>query len=339
MFDKLMNNYYFGKSGKGDFTEDDLPTNRWQLFMQMLRVRFSALVRLNLMNVVVWLPLILVLMFSSMSALQTIQYLDTDGSGVVQYVTRQEDGTEVVNEEQALPTEVVRDRLQGILAITLMLMVPCIAITGPVTAGVSYVTRNWARDEHAFIWSDFKDAVKANWKQSLAVSAITSVIPLVVYYCWIFYGDLAETQVIMVLPQVLILMLGIVWMLAVTYMHPMIVSYQLRLRDVLRNSLLLAVARLPFSVGIRLLHCMPMVLGVLIAVVFNVPQYVVMALFLYYVLIGYALSRFVSASYTNGVFEKYINSRIEGAPVNKGLRVSEEDEDDEEDEEEDEDDE
>ena len=29
MFGKMMNRYYYGKSGKGDYTKEDLPTNRW----------------------------------------------------------------------------------------------------------------------------------------------------------------------------------------------------------------------------------------------------------------------------------------------------------------------
>ena len=44
-----MNSYYYGKSGKGDYTPDDLPKNRWQLFMEMLRTRMSGLCRMNLM--------------------------------------------------------------------------------------------------------------------------------------------------------------------------------------------------------------------------------------------------------------------------------------------------
>ena len=63
------------------------------------------------------------------------------------------------------------------------------------------------------------------------------------------------------------------------------------------------------------------------------PIYGVMILGAYYLLIGFALSRFVTASYTNGVFDKYLNSRIEGAKVNQGLR-QDTDDDDEEDEEE-----
>ena len=69
MFGKLMNNFYYGKSGKGDYRKEDLPKNRWQLFWEMLRIRFSALIRLNLMYVVVWLPAMAVLMIAALSAL------------------------------------------------------------------------------------------------------------------------------------------------------------------------------------------------------------------------------------------------------------------------------
>ena len=61
MFKQLMNNYYYGKAGKGDLTPDDLPSNRWQLFWETLRVRFSALVRLNVMYLVAFIPVLIVL--------------------------------------------------------------------------------------------------------------------------------------------------------------------------------------------------------------------------------------------------------------------------------------
>ena len=58
-----------------------------------------------------------------------------------------------------------------------------------------------------------------------------------------------------------------------------------------------------------------------------------LALGAYYFLIGFSLARFVYASYTNGVFDKYINSRMEGVQVNRGL-ATETDDDDEDDEDE-----
>ena len=306
MFGKFMNNFYYGKSGKGDYTPENLPQNRWELFWEMLRVRFSALMRLNLMYMLCWLPAMIVIMIGAFSFLTSL-------SGMV----------------EGEVTMSLSQLAASILSPTLVLLVPCIAITGPFTAGICYVTRNWARDEHSFIWSDFKDAVKENWKQSIVISLITGVVPLMVYVCWNFYGSMADENAFMVVPQVFTMMLGILWALAVTYFYPLIVSYKLRMRDVFRNGFLLAIARLPMSIGIRLLHCVPAIIVVVLMMFVN-PMWCVLGLFLYYLLLGFGLSRFITASYTNGVFDKYINVKIEGAQVNRGLYNPEDDEDEEE---------
>ena len=340
MLKNLMNNFYFGKAGKADLTVEDMPTTRGQLFKETLRVRFSALIRLNLMYLVVWLPTIILLALTAMGAMNVINQMDLgDGtSTLTRYVedaqlqAQAENASEAVREAagmdpgQVLNAEQVLDSLYSLLFSALLWLFPCVAITGPATAGVAYVTRNWARDQHAFIWSDLKDAMKENWKQALPVSVITGALPLVVFVAWRFYGAQAATSPFFVLPQVLVLMIGIIWMLTVTYLYPLMVTYQLRFRELLRNGLVLAVARLPMSVGIRLLHCVPVLLGAAV-IYFLSPQWGSLGLAFYYIIIGYTLSRFVTASYTNGVFEKYINPRIEGAPVNQGLYVdTEEDE-------------
>ena len=344
MFGRMMNNYYYGKSGKGDFRKEDLPETRSQLFMAMLRTRLSALCRLNLLYMLVWLPMMLVIMISVMGMYSTLTNYtliqENNYSGYVEMM--QNSGAEDIISEEEFNTLVSQgDELGSYMASTLkssltkllLLLIPCIAITGPFTAGLSYVTRNWARDEHACIWSDFKDAVKENWKQSLVISIITGFIPLAVYEGWAFYGEMAARNTIMIVPQVLVILFGIIWAISVAYMYPIIVTYSLKMKDVLRNSLLLGVARLPFSVGLRLLHCVPLIIF-FVAVWFFGLDLMIGLLILggYYMLIGFALSRFITASYTNAVFDRYINSRIEGAKVNQGLRTPDDDEDEDEDE-------
>ncbi len=294
MFGKMMNNFYYGKSGKGDFRKEDLPENRWQLFGSMLRIRFSGLVRLNLIYMLCWLPTIIVL---AMDFFMLLLGPDPE-SGMT-----------------------VTDFSLGIVWQTCLLMIPCLLITGPFTAGVSYVTRNWARDEHAFVWSDFKDAVKENWKQSLVVSAITSVLPTLVYVCSSFYGQLANTNgAFFILPEVLVIVAAVMWLMALMYIYPMIVTYKMKLGAIIRNAFLLVIGRLPQTVGIKLLTLLPLVIGFVVG--YCIPStlpYVIPIEALYYILLGYSLSRFVQASYSNAVFDKYINKRIEGAEVDRGL--------------------
>jgi len=314
MFGKLMNNYYYGKSGKGDYRKEDLPKNRWELFWEMLRVRLSGLMRLNLMYVVAWLPALLVIL------LNVSGWYGTLGS--------------MLNEAGQLTGDVI-GMTNSVLGGFCLLMIPCLLITGPCTAGLTYVTRNWARDEHAFIWADFKDAIKANWKQALGVSAITSVVPILVYTGWNVYGQMAsQISAFMMIPRILMLMVGLVWYLMLLYLYPLMVTYELSFKNLLRNALLLALGRLPQSLGLRLLTTVPTVIAVVVLFFVGQLQWVLLVAILYYILFGFAFSRFVTVSYANAAFDRYINIHIAGAQVNRGL--SQEEDDDFEDEETDE---
>lgn len=332
MFGRFMNNYYYGKSGKGDFRKEDLPETRKQLFFDTLRTRLSALFRINMLYMIVFLPTMILLMLNFTTLLSTMSNLimvqENDYAAYVEKI--QENGSETrISEDQynELKNADINaaDLLDSTIFKVLIWLIPCIAITGPFTSGLSYITRNWARDEHAFIWSDFRDAVKTNWKQGLVLSSITSVMPLLVYVGWRFYGQMAGQNAIMFIPQVLVALVAMIWAISITYMHPLAITYELKTRDVIRNGLLLAVARLPMSVGIRLLHCVPAIICIALVYLWN-PMFGMLILFGYYFLIGFSLSRFVTASYTNAVFDRFINPRIEGAKVNQGLRKPEDDE-------------
>ena len=319
MFGKFMNSYFYGKSGKGDYNKEDLPATRMQLFREMLRARLGGLMRLNLIYMVAWLPAMAVLAYHALAFYALLM-----GIGDLQaQVTA---GTLAAADLAARQAQYV-DGMKSLALTGLLMMVPAIAITGPSTAGLSLVTRNWARDEHAFIWSDFWDALKANWKQALVLSTITGFTPLIVYVCWMFYGDMAQQNALFMVPQVLTLTVGVVWMLCLMYAYPMLVTYQLRLRDLLRNSLLLAIGRLPATLGLRLLSLVPMLIAIVVSLFTPYMQWALLAMFLYYLLYGFALSRFVNVSYVNAVFDKYINTKIEGAQVNRGLFTEVEDDD------------
>ena len=336
MFGRMMNNYYYGKSGKGDFRKEDLPHTRRQLFFDTLKTRLSGLCRINLLYMLIFLPAMILIMFHFTNLLSITSNLmmieQNDSAGYVETLTEAEQEITLTEDQyNELKNSGIRynDYLDGTILRLLIWLIPCIAITGPFTAGLSYVTRNWARDEHAFIWTDFKDAMKANWKQALVLSSITSVLPLLVYLGWTFYGQMAAKNPIMFVPQVLVVLVAFLWAISITYMHPLAITYELKMKDLIRNGLLLGVARLPMSVAIRLMHCIPAVIGGLLMWFWN-PMYGIMLLFGYYALIGFSLSRFITASYTNAVFDRYINPRIEGAKVDQGLYKEEEDDEEDE---------
>ena len=332
MFKNLRNNYYFGKAGKADYTVDDLPTTRWQLFMVTLRTRLATLMKVNVLYALVFIPALVVLVLYLGNVWNALLAVDQgDGTSMLRdQIIHQmaeagktetlEAGAAVLSPEQA-SQEVDRN-----IFWMLMWLAPCIAITGPFTAGVSYLCRNWARDEHAFAWQDFKDALIDNWKQALPVSAITGLMPVCVYTAYKFYEEQALTSWFMFIPQALVVIVGALWAIGVTYMYPLMVGYELKFKDLLRNAFVLAVGRLPFSVGVRLLHCVPVALAFLVVTLFpNVMPYAVMILFVWYLMIGLMMSRFTTSSYCNAVFDRFVNPRIQGAKVNQGLYHEEDD--------------
>ena len=88
MFGRMMNNYYYGKSGKGDFRKDDLPHNRRELFRDTLRTRLSGLCRINLLYMLIFLPAMLLIMFNLTNVLSVTSNLmlieNNDYAGYVQ---------------------------------------------------------------------------------------------------------------------------------------------------------------------------------------------------------------------------------------------------------------
>lgn len=336
MFGRMMNSFYYGKSGKGDFKKEDLPENRWQLFWEMLRVRFSGLCRLNLMTVAAHLPAIIVIarLFLAIISITVVsgayaEYLSTgvlnEGLTESQLAALQSAGVVDLVTMNAYTSEYLLLSVSS----TLLYLIPCILITGPIQAGVAHVTRNWARDEHAFIWSDFKDAVKENWKQGLGVSAITAVMPYLIYVGYQTYGQMGADNKFFLLPQMLVLTLGLVWALALTFMYPMMVCYKVKFSDLIKNSIMMALARLPQTAAMRICTLLP---SAICLVIFYLTSsvYALLAWGVYYIVVGYALSRFVFASFTNGVFDRFINAHMEGVKINRGLADPEDEEDEEE---------
>ena len=289
-FRNMMNNYFYGKQGKADYTIENMPQTRVQLFREVLKVRWSALFGVNLLYMVIWIPAI---------------------AWTLLNVTALFRGADSITAEEA----------SGLVFTWLMIMVPCIAITGPFNAGVSYVLRNWARDEHSFVLSDFKDALKANWKQSLVISLIDGLMPFVLYTGWRFYTSMLANSMIYIVAAGLMLLVGLVWWLSSMLAYPMLITYELRTRDVIRNSVLMSIAKLPFAVLIRLATLAVPALGVGLGLLIpDIQIHILGILVMLYLLYLVAFNKLIVASYANWQFETFLNPRIEGARSNIGLR-------------------
>lgn len=298
LFDRL----YYGKAGKRDYSEEDMPKTRVALFFRVLKDHLFDLIKVNFLQLIFWLPFIV---WTAINVL-AIQTLD------VETILAGENGAQ----------ELV-GQMTGFLFLWLIGIVPCVAITGPSSAGAAYIMRNWARDQHAFLFSDFKDAFKSNWKQALPVSVISALVPVLAYTASTYYGALASGNALMFVPMVIVVSASILWTLMLPLLYPMMVGYELRFVDLIKNALLMSCARLPHMLLARLITAIP--IAVMFGAIYFGSSIALMVSVLYYLLIGFALSRLVYASVANGVFDAYLNPHIEGAQVRMGLRPQTED--------------
>lgn len=285
----------YTRAASRDFRPDDLPDTRIKLFFDALGIRWSAMVGQNLLYLLFWLPAVI---WSGVNLLTLVQMLADAPAGA-------DMGAQVYS-----------------LAFTYLLILwPLIAITGPATAGMSYVSRNWARGQHSFMVSDFWEHARKNWKQALCVSTITGALPVLLLFLWRFYGALAESMSgLFIIPEVIVLIAALLWLLMLQVAYTMMVTYKLTLRQLLSNAIRMALGRLPLFLGLRLLTS---ILPLGIAIVFlYFPERATFPLAIggfFYLVFGLALNRLIYASLANAMCEAYINPSI-GAPVNIGMR-------------------
>lgn len=293
----FINNYYYGKAGKADYTPDQLPSNRVQLFFEMLRIRFSGLIGVNLLYLLFCLPAIVWTMLN-VAVLNASVTQDATGAVSSSFM------------------------MDGTMFMYLLIMVPCLVIAGVGAPGEMYILRNWARDQHAFVLSDFKEKIKENWKCGALAGLVNGLSLLVTFVCYIYYGQMGQQNMLFLLPQMLVIVFCALWWMMNMQIFTMMVTYQMTFRQMVRNSAIMTLARLPWALLFFLGS-----LAVPFVLIFFVP-YGELICILLYLLIGFALTGFVYASFSISCFDRYLNPRIEGAPVNMGLRDPELDDDD-----------
>lgn len=266
----FFNRMYYGNPNKPDLKKEDVQEGRFKLFFVVLRIRFWKLIQLNLLYSIFWIPGFFVAYMNLMALAQAPELVETAGN------------------------------IQSFGFQMLLMLIPCMLIAGPATAGTTYIIRNWARDEHAWVMSDFKDAWKQNWKESLLVMLINGLALLIFYVNINFYAAQGQQNLIFVVLHYLIIMLGIIYAMMNMFIFPMLVTYKLKLRQIFKNAAIFTMAELPRAFGIFLLAFL----------IFGVVFYFSVPFIIPFFILGLTFPMFITISFTNWVFDKYLNKAL-----------------------------
>ena len=157
-----------GKEKSEEYARSTLPTNRWQLFWDIFKGNFGKMVKVNLLIIIFFIPLLLVLIMGSMlSNNYGLLYPFGSNLGVGYPAVPNQQG---LVEMLTLQTDTVT---YGLVVLTSV-----IASVG--LAGGMYVVRNMVWTEGIFVANDFWKGVKLNFKNALQTALLFSVVFFIV---------------------------------------------------------------------------------------------------------------------------------------------------------------
>ncbi|MBE6810303.1 MAG: DUF624 domain-containing protein [Ruminococcaceae bacterium] len=113
-----------------------------------------------------------------------------------------------------------------------------ILTNGMATAGITNITRNIARDKHSFGLSDFFETIKRNWKQSLAVGIINTIITaLLLFGIWFYNESYLQTQQTLSLAGlIMVLIVFAIFGIMNFYIYTLMITFNFKLKSLYTNS-------------------------------------------------------------------------------------------------------
>lgn len=195
-----------------------------------------------------------------------------------------------------------------ILSFIFLLFSPVI---GPATAGMTYVLKSFGTETPVFQFSDFFEQFKKNFKQATLLTLINGLF-LLSFSLTLVYGDtslalnssssLSAFQIPLLIVMILLIFINY-------YAFSIMVMFQMKLKDILVNSFIFALAKLPLNIFILVLVC---------AISYFAFHYIFTGLILT-VLILYTLCGFIVTFSVYPTIEKHmlIPAQAEGKTTNQ----------------------
>ena len=285
----------YDKPGPGIDKDEDSKKGPFSLFFQIYFEKFSRLCTMNLLFILFNIPSMILAYLTAVYFLPMINPVFAPDA----FTQKLSELGIAETAEAALPAYLLILSLAVIFAVGMLLI-----SLGPVQAGLSYLYRNFARRQPTFLWQDFKSAVKSNWKQSWAASAIAFVLTVVFLFNIVFYSNVLEGTGKMILIASF-LFAFIILMCVQIFIYPMIASVELPLKNILKNSLLLFMGRFLPTLGIFFAD-VGVIFAIPLLILAFLPNFGLPFISIYYLLFAFSFVHFLNTFFAWRQIERYI---------------------------------
>ena len=217
----------YSKPGKGVNKRDpNLP--RRQVFFDILPRNIWKLVKLNLLYWLYLIPFFIVTML--LSGIISAQFINSFAT---------ESGVTLTNDVIVKYDLLIRFCVSFLFTVFLG--------QGPATSAMTFIVREYGMENNCWLISDFFDRFKSNFKQGILLWFLDLLVIFGGFIAITFY---VKTGIVPI--ALLVAALINIYIIAHIYLYLMMVTYDLKLKDLLKNSVLIALGKLPQSLIILL---------------------------------------------------------------------------------------
>lgn len=137
--------------------------------------------------------------------------------------------------------EIYFGKFWKLIELNLIFLLFCIPIVtiGPAIAAMMKVTRNYTQERPTFLWHEFVKAFKSNFKQSFIMGLIDLVFLVAVCVAIPTYYVLSQNNSFFYVPFILTISMIFIVLMMHFYIYLMIVSTNLSLKMIIKNSFIL----------------------------------------------------------------------------------------------------
>lgn len=187
-----------------------------------------------------------------------------------------------------------------------LMVIPAITV-GPAQAGLTYLLRCFSYELPTFYWSDFKDKMKENLKQGIAVSLINLVAIVLLIIDFYLYDQMTDkgSNFMLSAANGLLIVVFLLFVMMSMYIYPMMVSYELNLKNLYKNAFLFSIGRFLPNLGV-LIICFLLVIGPMAVVMFSGNAIALVIVYIYYLILGFSLPGLVLNFFINPAIDKYL---------------------------------
>jgi len=180
--------------------------------------------------------------------------------------------------------------------------------SGPASAGTAYIMRCFAREEHAWIWSDFWDKFKSNFKQASIVIIVDIVVLMLEINAMMFYFSIFKNtnDTMWLIITYMSFLLFVLYTFIHFYIYQIMVTFECTMVQLYRNALIFAFAKLPMNLLLMFFVC-----GFIFGLSLIVSPGVVIML---YATVGIIFSSFPIAFYASRSILKTLEKTLQNKP-------------------------